>query len=143
MSRRSRNRRRERRIEEAAAVSAARGSRRADRAVHREISRTAGPRDTFRVARAQRVLAESIPDVVLSTDRRKERRSPARRSLVDDVGPVAVGQRAARPDRAERAERRRDPPLRMDDKKTCHERPKRTRGSGGSRRFAGRYCNRR
>ena len=95
-------------------------------------------RNTFRVARANRLLAETLPNVVLS-------KRPERSRL--DLTPLGVpdaaqgGQRVAKRT-GKLPERDKPKSLTLDKVATCHERPSDTRGNGTGRKFAGRYCNR-
>lgn len=99
------------------------------------MSRTAPPRDTMRVARANRVLAESLPNVVLSTPK------PTRPRLTIEAETISPGRReAVSPRRVEKPERRDPPSPKLEKLAECHPRPKKTKGNGGSRKFAGRYC---
>lgn len=99
------------------------------------ISRTAPSRDTMRVARANRVLAETLPNVVLSTPK------PARRRLTIEADTISPGRReAVSPIRVEKPERRDPLSPKLERLAQCHPRPKDTKGNGLSRKFAGRYC---
>lgn len=100
-------------------------------------------RSTFRVARAQRVLAEALPDLVtLRADPVKTRSALSRSDQASPLSRVqiAAAAQSRKPDRVEPEPLRIDRPL--PDAPTCKARPERSKGNGGSRAFVP-WCNRR
>lgn len=89
------------------------------------------------MARANRVLAETLPNVVLSA-----KPEPAKRRDLARYDPAPVSKAPlARAQQRRDDEPRRDPSaLSLTKPERCHARPKDTKGNGGSRKFAGRYC---
>lgn len=105
------------------------------------------PRNTFRVARAQRVIAEALPDLVTLRGDQVKRDAVATAARRSQVGaaPLSRLQLSQFAEPQKRPERVEPEPLRLDDPKreapTCKARPERSKGSGGSRAFVP-WCNR-
>lgn len=89
------------------------------------------------MARANRVLAETLPNVVLSAKPEPAKRRDLARY---DAVPVSKAPPARAQQRREDTPRRERAPLSMAKPERCHARPTDTKGNGGSRKFAGRYC---
>lgn len=99
----------------------------------------AGSRDTFRVARAHRVLAESLPELKLGAGARlaDDRRRVLREELPDPVlvSPAVASRREIKPEPV------RDQP-KLHRPEVCKDRPAPRRGGGNGRAFVP-WCNRR
>lgn len=95
-----------------------------------------GLSNTFRVARASRVLAASVPSLVAAPDPVATRRPdpPPRDHLAVSAVPD-------RPGREKSRAVERDDDLTLRDRSVCKERPRDSRGAGGSRAFVP-WCRR-
>lgn len=96
-------------------------------------------RGTFAVARARRVLAEELPQVVVSG--RAPIRSISKVSASTEPEPLRMNRPPMPKPKALRDEAREPLNMRDRDDETCKGRPSSSRGSGGSRPFVP-WCSR-